>query len=269
MINTAKELSAACRKLASDYKTLYVLGCIGAPLNAVNRERYSKNLSYNKRSDRLTKIQAATASTFGFDCVCMIKSLLWGWEGDTGHVYGGAKYASRDIPDISANGMIAVCSDVSDDFSTLEEGEVVWKEDHIGVYVGDGLCVECTPAWEDGVQITAVHNIGKQDGYNGRIWQKHGKLPYVTYEKGPEKEPEKAVSSVPEWPVLKKGSNSDTAKALQLLLIGYGFSCGAAGADGVFGAATEAALRSYQSANNLVADGICGSNTWRKLLGMA
>jgi len=269
MINTAKELSEACRKLATNYKTLYVLGCIGAPLNAANKERYSNNLSYNKRSDRIAKIQAATASTFGFDCVCMIKSLLWGWTGDTGHVYGGAKYASRGIPDISANGMIEVCSEVSDDFSVLEEGEVLWKKDHIGVYIGDGLCVECVASWADGAQITAVHNIGKREGYNGRIWQKHGKLPYVTYEKGTEKEPEKAASPVPGLPVLKKGSNLAAAKALQLLLIGYGFPCGEAGADGVFGWATDAALRSYQSANDLVADGICGDNTWRKLLGMA
>lgn len=261
MIRTAKELADACRKLALNHKTLYVLGCIGAPLNAANKERYSDNLPYNKRADRYAKIQAATASTFGFDCVCMIKSLLWGWSGDTGHVYGGAKYASGGVPDVSANGMIGVCSGVSSDFSDIEEGEVVWMESHIGVYLGDGLCVECTPAWEDGVQITAVHNIGKKEGYNGRIWQKHGKLPYVTYE---------AVSAkAPVLPLLKKGSKSDAVKALQLLLIGYGFSCGELGADGVFGAATDAAVRKFQNANKLSADGICGNDTWYRLLGVA
>ena len=52
---------------------------------------------------------------------------------------------------------------------------------HIGVYIGDGLAVECTPKWDNKVQITAVANIGKKAGYNSRKWTKHGKLPYVEY----------------------------------------------------------------------------------------
>ena len=53
--------------------------------------------------------------------------------------------------------------------------------EHIGIYIGDGLCVECTPAWKNCVQITAVGNIGTKSGYNTRTWKKHGKLPYVDY----------------------------------------------------------------------------------------
>ena len=33
MIKTAKELAAACEAVAKNYKSLYVLGCIGAPMN--------------------------------------------------------------------------------------------------------------------------------------------------------------------------------------------------------------------------------------------
>lgn len=43
------------------------------------------------------------------------------------------------------------------------------------------LAVECTPAWKNGVQITAVANIGSKSGYNARKWKKWGKIPYVTY----------------------------------------------------------------------------------------
>jgi hypothetical protein len=78
--------------------------------------------------------------------------------------------------------MINVCSGVSKDFSNIEVGEVVWMKGHIGVYIGDGLAVECTPKWENKVQITAVGNIGKKTGYNTRTWTKHGKLPYISYE---------------------------------------------------------------------------------------
>ncbi len=52
----------------------------------------------------------------------------------------------------------------------------------IGIYVGGGLAVECTPAWKNGVQITAVANIRSKSGYNARKWKKWGKIPYVTYE---------------------------------------------------------------------------------------
>lgn len=67
---------------------------------------------------------------------------------------------------------------------------------------------------------------------------------------------------------LKKGSEGDPVKALQTLLIGYGYSCGSWGADGDFGSATENAVKAYQKAKGLVVDGIVGPATWGKLLGV-
>ena len=78
--------------------------------------------------------------------------------------------------------MFELCSGKTEDFSKIEVGEAVWMQGHIGVYIGDGLAVECTPAWKNGVQVTAVANIGKKNGYNSQRWSRHGKLPYVTYE---------------------------------------------------------------------------------------
>ena len=78
--------------------------------------------------------------------------------------------------------MISICSGVSTDFSGIAPGAAVWTTGHIGIYVGGGLAVECTPAWKNGVQITAVANIGSKSGYNARKWKKWGKIPYVTYE---------------------------------------------------------------------------------------
>jgi len=68
--------------------------------------------------------------------------------------------------------------------------------------------------------------------------------------------------------VLKKGSKGPAVKALQLLLAGYGFSCGKWGADGDFGKATQEALKDYQKENGLEADGIAGEKTWGRLLGV-
>lgn len=66
---------------------------------------------------------------------------------------------------------------------------------------------------------------------------------------------------------LEKGAKNNTVKALQTLLIGYGYSCGKAGVDGDFGSGTLAAVKAYQKAKSLTIDGIVGPATWGKLLG--
>lgn len=175
------ELVAAAIHVAENCKTLYVLGCFGAPMNKSNRTRYSSNYAFNAKVDRMEKILAAGEDTFGFDCVCFIKALLWDWSGDTSKTYGGAQYVSNGVPDVSANGMIKRCLEVSTDFSQILPGEILWIDGHVAIYIGDGKAVECTHRWKDGVQITAVHNLGKKSGYQGRVWTKHGKLPWITY----------------------------------------------------------------------------------------
>lgn len=228
-IKTAIELAKKCEEIAKKYKTLYVLGCFGAPMNARNKDRYSSNLAYNKQTTRTAKIKAASSDTFGFDCVCLIKGLLWGWDGDVSATYGGASYTINGVPDIGADQMIKVCKDVSTNFANIQIGEAVWMEGHIGVYIGDGLAVESTPKWKDGVQITAVHNIGTKAGYNGRKWTSHGKLPYVTYE---------ATATVK--PAATQDTKIDTVKEVQAWLNGA-YKSGLA-VDNSYGKLTKAAL---------------------------
>ena len=178
----ASEFAKKLRDIALNYKTLYVMGCFGAPLNAANKERYCSSYDYNRQSARKKMICAASDDTFGFDCVCLLKGVLWGWNGDTSKIYGGASYAANGVPDLGTEAMIGVCSGVTTDFSRVAVGEALWCRGHIGLYIGDGLAVECTPAWKNKVQITAVGNIGAKTGYNTRKWTKHGKLPYVEYD---------------------------------------------------------------------------------------
>lgn len=167
--------------IATQVKTLYVMGCFGAPLNTANKARYTANHAYNTNKDRTAKIKAADPDTFGFDCVCLIKSILWGWTGDTSKSYGGAVYNSNGVPDLSADQMIKKCTDVSTDFSKIVPGAAVHMSGHIGIYIGDGLAVECTPKWADKVQVTAVGNIGPIAGFQTRTWERWGLLPYVDY----------------------------------------------------------------------------------------
>lgn len=198
------EFAAKCRNIAENYNTLYVMGCFGAPLTGSNVTRYLSNHSYNQNPARQAMIRAAADKTppvFGFDCVCLIKGVLWGWNGNANHVYGGASYGSNGVPDIGADQMINVCSGVSSDFSEIEIGEALWVSGHIGVYIGGGLAVECTPAFANKVQITAVANRGGKSGYNSRSWAKHGKLPYIQYVKQTtEPEPQPTPEPAPAQP---------------------------------------------------------------------
>lgn len=257
--------------IAKNHKTLYVMGCFGAPITNSNVDRYCTNHSYNKQATRTKMIKAAANKkpvVYGFDCVCLIKGVLWGWSANEKHSYGGAKYNSNDVPDIGADGMIAKCTELSTDFNNIEVGEAVWRKGHIGIYIGDGLAVECTPAWKNCVQITAC-NCNKA-GYNRRNWTKHGKLPYVDYSKketvtetNNEKKCEVTLK------VLKRSSKGNAVKALQSTLIMYGHSCGSKGADGYFGIETENAVKAFQKAKKITVDGCVGPQTWSKLLGVS
>ena len=74
------------------------------------------------------------------------------------------------------------------------------------------------------------------------------------------------ASGTVNYPTIKLGSKGSDVKKAQQLLIAKGYSCGAAGADGDFGAGTYNAVKKFQADNGLEADGIVGANTWAALL---
>lgn len=267
IVMTAKELADRCRELATGYKTLYILGCFGAPMTAKNRKRYSGNYSYNRQPERTAKIQAADENTFGFDCVCMIKGLLWGWQGDSTKTYGGAKYKSNGVPDAGADSMFRKCTEQSQDFSCLEVGEAVWTQGHIGIYIGDGLAVECTPKWADGVQITACNC--KKAGYQTRTWAKHGKLPYVSYDSYSLTRLRTETALVWEGETMPTLSETENRVHILVCLVqkrlnALGYAAGEA--DGVFGPVTRAAVEAYQKAEGRTVTGSLDTQTWGCLL---
>lgn len=110
------------------------------------------------------------------DCSGLIKGIIWGYPEN-------GKYGGVGIPDINANTMILRCDNVSTNFSNITKGEVVHMNGHIGVYVGDGVVVESSPKWENGIQRTYCNGCGIPNKYNlnARTWTKHGKLRYLDY----------------------------------------------------------------------------------------
>lgn len=74
------------------------------------------------------------------------------------------------------------------------------------------------------------------------------------------------ISGAGAHPVLKLGAKGASVVELQKKLAAAGFSAGAA--DGDFGQKTLAAVKAFQKAKGLVADGIVGPATWGKLDGV-
>lgn len=253
--------------IATKYKTLYVMGCFGAPLK--DKKRWTENYAYNKKPERAAKINAASSDTFGFDCVCLIKAVLWGWSGDKSKPYGGAVYKSNGVPDIDEYNMINQCSEISFDFSNIAVGEAVWMPGHIGVYIGDGLVVEASPAWKDGVQITACNR--SKNGYNRRDWTKHGKLPWIKYEA--EKKAENSGDEfLPARGYFKKGDKGKNVEKINLfwyeMFPAYAniLKRNAKNVLGpLFGENTEAWTKEFQKRTGLEPDGCIGPLTLGKM----
>lgn len=64
-------------------------------------------------------------------------------------------------------------------------------------------------------------------------------------------------------PTLRKGDRGDEVKQWQAFLNANDYRCGTV--DGIFGNNTEKAVKQYQAAHGLVADGIIGPKTWASL----
>lgn len=275
IIMTSTDFIEIAKEIATDYKTLYVMGCFGAPMSPSNKVRYSDNCAYNRNPTRRQMIASASSDTFGFDCVNLTKGILWGWSGDKNAVYGGAKYASNGVPDVNADQIMNYCTTRSSDFKNIVPGEILHSPGHSGIYVGDGLAVECTPAWNNNVQFSAVGNIGSKPGYHSRTWKEHGRLPWISYSgvmptPTPTPTPSEVVYMFDVTTVKQGTKGADTLLCQKLLKVdGYkGANNKVLVLDGSCGANTTAAIRAFQKDHSITPqDGICGAKTWPVLLG--
>ena len=252
IIMTAGEL-ARRHRAAALLDTVYMYACYGWP---VRRDTIARKAAQNLNGwytpDRIAALQAVAdrkPPVWGFDCVNLTKGILWGWRGDETLPYGGAVHASNGVPDLNADGLFRLCEDVSDDFTRIQAGEALWLSGHWGLYVGGGLAVECTSRWRGGVQVTAVLNIGRVPGHEGRVWSRHGKLPWVSYG---------ADEADGDGRALSRGMKGEDVEKMQRALMEKGYALPRWGADGDFGPETETALRRFQEDSGLKADGVFG-----------
>lgn len=177
------------------------------------------------------------------DCVGLIKGAVWS-DGDPNAT---PKY--NQAQDVSANGLIKLCTEQGPIKDIPEiPGLIVWKDSHVGVYIGDGYCIEAK-GHAYGVVKSKVAD---------RPFTKWGKLPpsFVTYTERPKK------CSVT-LPVLYKNSTGEAVKSLQALLDvqGYGLQI-----DGAYGSKTETAVKDFKKKNGLGSTDEVNTYTWSYLL---
>ena len=190
------------------------------------------------------------------DCVGLIKSFFW----KGGNVDAVPAYGSNHCPDTNANGMIKLCSETGP-ISTIPDipGLVVWKDGHIGVYVGNGYTVE----------MKGFDYDCQRNKVTAGPWVKWGRLPasMITYSSGsapviPEPDPIPDVEvpgiSLLGTRILRRGNAGADVEQLQKALVSLGYDVGSWGADGDFGSATDRAVRAFQRDHGLDADGEFG-----------
>ena len=138
---------------------------------------------------------------------------------------------------------------------------------HVGLYVGEGEVIEAKGTAYGVVESTISR------------WDEWAELINTDYDASGET-PDTGGTATPDTPstpaddatgdevytmqTQKNGSRGTQAKVLQFLLNAKGYDCGTI--DGIVGKNTVAAVKAFQSANGLAADGIVGKKTWAKLL---
>lgn len=221
------------------FKTFYIWGSFGAPITQrLLDEKFKQYPSYYTQKKKEEALKHVDKGYYGFDCIGLIKGLLWGWDGSQ-----MAKYNSNGVKDVNADTTISMCSDVSTNMSNIIPGECVWMKGHIGIYIGNGEVIESTPAWNSGVQLRKLSD---------RKWLRHGKLPWVQY-----------ASVEVKRPLLKRDSkNKEAVLELQRKLKELGYKILD---DGIFGEETEKVVKQFQKDKGLEDDGIVGNDTYGKL----
>lgn len=104
-------------------------------------------------------------SKYCWDCSGMIKGVIWGYPKK-------GKYVSNGLSDINSGTMIKRCTEVRSNVNSAKLGELLWMEGHVGVSLGNGYHIECTPAFDGGIQIIKSSK---------RKWLKCGKMPWIEY----------------------------------------------------------------------------------------
>ena len=140
----ASELITKLERLLTE-NTVYVNGGFGTTLRGSQLDRYTSK-GYNKDNAEKIKQAASQPPCYGFDCVGLVKGLLWGFSFKSESTYGGATYKGNGIDDVGVLSFAQkYCTAITDakDGADYPAGCFVYMADgsHCGYYVGDGKVI--------------------------------------------------------------------------------------------------------------------------------
>lgn len=264
-MNTAKQVDAMIsgwKERGDDKKTLvkeiaeaclgwsYVFGARGEYCNPPNRRSYADRstcpeVEANSIRKRCQVLNGSRGDCTGcayypggqtrvFDCRGFT---YWAFK-QVGIIINGAGATSqyKNDENWSAKGEI---SDMPTDCVCCVFKDVKGTKEHTGVYVGDGRIIHCSGTVKTGKTTD-------------KGWT-HYAIP-------------KRMDEGTTLPTIRRGSRGDTVVKAQKRLQELGYDIGSMGADGIFGARTEAAVKDFQRDWGLTEDGVIGPNTWERLL---
>ena len=272
-MNTAKQVADKIEKLKnkgiplSEAAWKAALLCVGWPYIFGDRGQYCtpshRRAAYASKGAEHPTIKSKCKNFYGagscsgctfypggqtraFDCrgfTYWILKQIYGWE----LMGGGATSQWKNQANWKAHGEIATMPKNTLCCLFVKKGNTM---SHTGFGLNNET-IECS----SGVQHFTTRN---------KKWT-HWAVPVCVKEEihpepSPEPEPQPVVK-----PTLRRGSTGEYVKLLQTILVKLGYDLGTTAVDSKFGKKTETAVKKFQKANGLVADGIVGPLTWAAL----
>lgn len=235
----ASDLLASIRQAYAE-KWGYIWGTRGQVWTQAQQDKATRDMT-RKYGQRWVGKRVA-------DCSGLIK---WAYREHGGDIYHGSNTIWKKYT-TTRKGKVRDLITIRPGTAVFQYRESDGNRHHIGLYIGDGMCIEAK-----GTAYGVVRSELAQ-------WDEYGELSDVDY------------TGMPEEPVtqtrrtLRKGSSGADVEYLQKLLKAEGYEIGKSGPDGdgidgIFGGETLSAVRAYQSDHNLTPDGIVGKQTWAVL----
>lgn len=222
----------------------YWWGAQGQACTRPNLDRLAKEYAGHYTQSYIGRCAKAIGKQAqAFDCSGLVLAAYWGIDRD----FFAETNKVKGIPDTSANNLLAKFCTVKGPIGTMPDiaGVLLFKSGHVGIYVGNGLCVEA---------VNPERGVIKHP-YKETPWTHWGKLDGLDYAlPAPPK---------PSYPTLKQGGTGEAVKALQSKLKALGFY--SFKVDGAYGPITRQSVISFQKAYGLTVDGIAGPQTLGKL----
>lgn len=148
------------------------------------------------------------------------------------------------------------------DFGSCTKAAVKAFQRAVGITV-DGLAGEITLAKLNNAYNNRSTSMTSGSNWIARLQAECNRQGYSKQAADGEKGPDMLAGC----PQLYQTSRGNITALLQERLNAIGYNCGTV--DGINGSKTQVAIKAFQKAHGLAADGIVGSKTWSKLLGLS